>query len=442
MHREPLARVGPAAGALADHPATGEVLHVEGDLLAAGEGGARGEHDERLVGAEAVRVHRVGPALAQAVEPRLHVDQPHRFVADDVAHQQLHRVGVAAAALAHVEHEGVGVGDQRHGGAHGTPRRRCRCQDRADHEVRDVAGEPLDPAHPAGRGEGHPVPVGLERLGVVGGRHPVGVVDEPQVQVVRDVLQVGAQGVGQGCRAEVVVGTRGGAGPQPGGGLLPDVGQHEPLGDEVGAAGDDLGGRGGSGGVRLGGLHAPSLASALTERQSLLTLDCVDPTDDLLDVTDPERLRVLGHPMRMRLLLSVGAEGATVSQLSARLGTNKGNVAHHLAVLERAGLVRRGRTRTVRGGTEQYFERVARRVRTSSGAASGHTAAMLQTVADEMDAAPGDPLLHLRRVRMPPQQAAALEAHLDRLVADLPQGRATDPVVSVLVGLYRSAGPG
>lgn len=167
----------------------------------------------------------------------------------------------------------------------------------------------------------------------------------------------------------------------------------------------------------------------------------MDPSDDLLDVTDPDRLRVLDHPMRMRLLLSVGAEGSTVSRLSARLGTNKGNVAHHLAVLERAGLVRRGRTRTVRGGTEQYFEKVARRVRTSSDAASGHTASMLQTVAGEMDAAPGDPLLHLRRVRMPPQVAAALEAHLDRLVADLPEGRATDPVVSVLVGLYRSAGP-
>ena len=87
-------------------------------------------------------------------------------------------------------------------------------------------------------------------------------------------------------------------------------------------------------------------------------------TDDLLDVTETDQLRALGHPARMRLLLSVGADGATVSQLATRLGTNKGNVAHHLAVLERAGLVRRGRTRTVRGGTEQYFERVARRLRT------------------------------------------------------------------------------
>lgn len=160
---------------------------------------------------------------------------------------------------------------------------------------------------------------------------------------------------------------------------------------------------------------------------------------DILDVTETDQLRALGHPARMRLLLSVGADGATLSQLATRLGTNKGNVAHHLAVLEKAGLVRRGRTRTVRGGTEQYFERVARRIRTPGGAASsGHTAAMLATVADEVDAAPGDPLLHLRRLRMTQPQAAALGAHLDRLVADLPDGRASDPLHSVLVGLYRS----
>ena len=100
--------------------------------------------------------------------------------------------------------------------------------------------------------------------------------------------------------------------------------------------------------------------------------------------------------------------------------------------------MRRGRTRTVRGGTEQYFERVARRIRTPGGAASGHTAALLQTVAEEVDAAPGDPLLHLRRLRMSPQQAAALAAHLDRLVGELPEGRATDPLYSVLIGAYRS----
>ena len=43
-----------------------------------------------------------------------------------------------------------------------------------------------------------------------------------------------------------------------------------------------------------------------------------------------------------------------------------------------------------------------------------------------------------RRLRMSPQQAAALEAHLDRLVGELPEGRATDPLYSVLVGAYRT----
>ncbi len=162
----------------------------------------------------------------------------------------------------------------------------------------------------------------------------------------------------------------------------------------------------------------------------------MDP--DILDVDDPVRLRALAHPARLRVLLSLGAEGATVSQLSTRLATNKGNVAHHLAVLERAGLVRRGRTRTVRGGTEQYFERVARRLRTPGGAASGHTAALLAAVADEVDAAPGEPLLHLRRLRMTPHAAAALSEHLDRLVADLPDGRSSDPGHTVLVGVYRA----
>ena len=57
----------------------------------------------------------------------------------------------------------------------------------------------------------------------------------------------------------------------------------------------------------------------------------------------------------MRLLLSVGPDGATVSQLSIRLGTNKGNVAHHLAVLERAGLLtkrREGRQQLATGDVE------------------------------------------------------------------------------------------
>ena len=82
-----------------------------------------------------------------------------------------------------------------------------------------------------------------------------------------------------------------------------------------------------------------------------------------LEVADAAQLKAMAHPLRNRVLFALGPEGATVSQLATRLRTNKGNVAHHLAVLERAGLARRGRTRTVRGGTEQYWERAARKMK-------------------------------------------------------------------------------
>ena len=92
----------------------------------------------------------------------------------------------------------------------------------------------------------------------------------------------------------------------------------------------------------------------LTKRQRLLTLSpCQierEPAPEVLEATDPRQLKALAHPLRNRIVFALGAEGATVSQLAKSLSTNKGNAAHHLAVLEQAGLVRRGERRQVRGG--------------------------------------------------------------------------------------------
>ena len=162
------------------------------------------------------------------------------------------------------------------------------------------------------------------------------------------------------------------------------------------------------------------------------------PTPEVLEATDPQQLKALAHPLRNRLLFALGAEGATVSQLSTRLGTNKGNVAHHLGVLERAGLVRRAHTRQVRGGTEQYFTRAARRLRTPGGGRGGHTAALLQAVAEEVDASPTGTLLNLRRIRLTRQQAAALAAHLERVVDELPEAGPAEPTFGVLVSVFQS----
>ena len=154
-------------------------------------------------------------------------------------------------------------------------------------------------------------------------------------------------------------------------------------------------------------------------------------------MSTPEQVSALGHPLRNRLLFAVGGDGATVSQLAARLQTNKGNVAHHLAVLQRVGLVQVARTRTVRGGTERYWVRTHRLMR-GTGTDRELTTAMLAAVGEEINASPTDALLHLRRVHLNRAQAATLREHLDRLVAGLPQAPAAEPTYGVLVSLFES----
>ena len=54
-----------------------------------------------------------------------------------------------------------------------------------------------------------------------------------------------------------------------------------------------------------------------------------------------ERFRVIGEPMRIRLLDALRDGGATVGELTERLGASQQNVSKHLGVLHQAGIVRR-----------------------------------------------------------------------------------------------------
>jgi DNA-binding transcriptional ArsR family regulator len=84
---------------------------------------------------------------------------------------------------------------------------------------------------------------------------------------------------------------------------------------------------------------------------------------DVVEATSPAQMHALAHLVRHKILRELSLGAATISQLSKGLGINKGSISHHLGVLVRAGLVRKGATRTVRGGTEQYFVRTARKYR-------------------------------------------------------------------------------
>ena len=63
-----------------------------------------------------------------------------------------------------------------------------------------------------------------------------------------------------------------------------------------------------------------------------------------------ERFRVLGEPMRIKLLDHLRQGEATVLELTAATGTTQQNVSKHLGVLQRAGLVARRKQ-----GTFAYY---------------------------------------------------------------------------------------
>lgn len=160
-------------------------------------------------------------------------------------------------------------------------------------------------------------------------------------------------------------------------------------------------------------------------------------TDDVMHVSTPEHFKALAHPMRHRLLFALGERPATVSQLAANLGSHKGNVAHHLKVLAAAGLITPAGTRRVRGGTEQYYRRAARRLDYSGPEATGATAAAFQAIAAEIAEAEPDPFLVFRTIRLTGEQAAQVTATLRDLSETTEEADDRLPRYGMLLGLYR-----
>ena len=110
-------------------------------------------------------------------------------------------------------------------------------------------------------------------------------------------------------------------------------------------------------------------------------------------------------------------------------------------MLREAGIVRVTATRQVRGGTEQYYQRTARRISAERPHATGHTSALMAAVAEEIDAAAGDPLVVLRHLRLTEAQAGRLSSTLDELVSGELDAGDGHPQYGLLVSVYRQARP-
>ena len=82
--------------------------------------------------------------------------------------------------------------------------------------------------------------------------------------------------------------------------------------------------------------------------------------DDILVVSETEQLRALADDVRLQIVALLRERAASTTELAEQVGLAKGTVAHHLKVLEAAGLVKVVRTRRVRALTESFYGRVAR----------------------------------------------------------------------------------
>ncbi len=80
--------------------------------------------------------------------------------------------------------------------------------------------------------------------------------------------------------------------------------------------------------------------------------------EDVLVIDRPETLRLLAHPLRLRILelLRIGeAEGRAVKELAAALEVPQTRLYHHVNLLEAQGLIRVVATRQVSGITEKRY---------------------------------------------------------------------------------------
>jgi DNA-binding transcriptional ArsR family regulator len=140
---------------------------------------------------------------------------------------------------------------------------------------------------------------------------------------------------------------------------------------------------------------------------------------EVLYVRRPDQLKALGDELRGRIVVMLRDRAHSVSELAAKLKLPKGTVAHHVKVLEAAGLLK-----VVRTLTEKYYGRTARLflyegghedvrnvVATSLRVAAGE----ILPVDEEEDAASCSGVL---RVRLSPADARRFNRRLDKLMME------------------------
>ena len=164
---------------------------------------------------------------------------------------------------------------------------------------------------------------------------------------------------------------------------------------------------------------------------------------DRLVVTEPGQLRAMSHPVRTAILDLVLERAATVSELADTLGRPKSTVAHHVAVLVKAEMLRTVRTRRVRAIDERFYGRTARTFHV--GAVPPNlvdpppwTNDLADAAVESASAYRSDTMRAVRRhARITPDRATEVWTRIDQLLIEFTQlPREGETVHGLVIGLY------
>jgi DNA-binding transcriptional ArsR family regulator len=153
-----------------------------------------------------------------------------------------------------------------------------------------------------------------------------------------------------------------------------------------------------------------------------------EPADTVV-IDDPEALKVLGDPLRRRILGAFAREPKTTKQVSIELGVTSNKLYHHVDLLMEKGLLRLVETKPKRGTTEKYLQAVARRFIVQAPSIGGKAsdsglAEMVSGLSREVQLCKADPdgpdVLALKaQVRLTQAGVAELQAGIEELVRRL-----------------------
>lgn len=108
-----------------------------------------------------------------------------------------------------------------------------------------------------------------------------------------------------------------------------------------------------------------------------------DPIPDVLTIDKPEQLKALGHPLRLRVLETLGQSDAALSnrELANKLGVDPGHLHFHVRMLLKAGLIQQVASAK---GREKPYRSAAKTLKVAPELVSAGASELQATVVEDV----------------------------------------------------------